>query len=175
MHTQGGKALLNPFSLVKLNKEHLTAKQTPEERLSCIQKKREQRGGEGRGKKKVFVQDENKCQKLSKDFNLLEWSQLLACPGVTATPAVLMQINSVSCSFPTTSSFVLYHAVRVAVFWGQPIFHVNGSHSNAKLSNLWSHFFCLFMKVHFQEYTAQSTAQIQKPELKLLACALEYK
>lgn len=52
MHTQGGKALLNPFSLVKLNKEHLTAKQTPEERLSCIQKKREQRGGEGRGKKK---------------------------------------------------------------------------------------------------------------------------
>lgn len=73
-------------------------------------------GKRGEEKKKALFKRRTNAKKLSKDFNLLELSQLLACPGVTATPAVLMQINPVSCSFSTTSSFVLYHAASAAVF-----------------------------------------------------------
>lgn len=54
----------------KLNKKHLAAKQTPVERLLCIQNER--LCIEKNKKPQNFVQDENKCQKFGKDFNPLE-------------------------------------------------------------------------------------------------------
>lgn len=104
--------------------------------------------GEKNKKPPSFVQDENKCQNFGKDFNPAKWSQLLVCPGVTATPEVLMKINSVSCSFLTTSSICtmgegggVLSAAYIPCEWT----------TNAKVSNLGSNFFCPFTEVHSQE------------------------
>jgi len=163
---EGGRMICNlPLYLkAKLNKKHLTAEQTPEERLLCIQNERLWR--EKNKKPPSFVQDENKCQKSGEDFSPPKRSQLWACPGVTAAPEVLMQINSVSWSFLTTSAFVLYHGWE----WGcseRSPYSLGMDYTQIENSNLRSNFFYPLTEVPFQEQTAQSTAQIQKKKKQI--------